>query len=258
MQVAQELLIGLERRNVGCIELASDQQLSDKPRKKHTGLENGLLGKCLNKSRLVGSGVDEAVVQDLDVGVLSGQHGDLVGDGLSISKGRNTLADTAEGELDVLGVCSGELRAALLANNDHVERRQLLVLPADESAQTRVNTTAKALVGRANNDERLLLAFGFGRLSSLEDLVGGLAVAAGVRHGASSTGEFGRSDNLHRVGDLLNVADGLQTGLNVSQGSVGGRGSGGGNSRASKLVSDHSKYTNKFHCQLKKIRLSFA
>lgn len=205
---------------------------------RHTGLRNGLLGKCLNEGRLVAGGVDELVVQDLDIRVLSGQQDDLVGDGLGIGKGGNVLANTGEVELDTLGVGSRQLGLALLANDDQVERRLLSRQAADGTAQTRVNTTAETLVGRADNNERLLLlSLGGSGLGGLEDLVGSLAVLAGVVHAAGSTGELGGGDDLHGVGDLLDVANRLQTSLDLTECRIGGGSAGASSSSGALIVS---------------------
>jgi hypothetical protein len=216
-EVAENGVFNLESREVG-------------------GLSNSILGKCLNDDGLVGGGVDEAVVQDLDVGVLLGQKNDLVGDGGGISEGGNVLSDTSEGELDIPGVGSGELSLGLLANDDEVEVLALSLESADVSSQTRVNTTAETLVGRAY-DEKLLGLLGLEGhgLGRLVDLVGGLAVLAGFVHGTLSSGQLGGSNNLHGLGDLLDVANGLETSLDLTESRVGGSGvgAGGGSSKGS-------------------------
>jgi hypothetical protein len=193
------------------------------------GLLDSLLGKCLNQRRLVGLSIDEAVVQDLDVGVLSGELDDLVGDSLSVGEGGDTLANTSEGELDSLGAGSGELSLGLLTNEDEVELLALGEESADVSGETRVNTTAKTLVGRADDDEGLLLLGleGLG-LSRLVNLIGGLSVSTGVVHGALSSVELGGGDNLHGVCDLLDVSDGLETVLDLTESRIGSSGAGDG------------------------------
>merc|ERR1712000_138124 len=190
-----------------------------------TGLGDSLLRKCLKEGSLVALGVDELVVEDLDVGVLGGEKRDLVGDGLGVGEGGNVTADAREGELDILGVGPRQLGTALLADDDQVRRALLGKKTADTAGQTRVNTTAKTTVGRADNDEGLLL-LGFGDLGlgSLEDLLGGLTVLAGVVHGPLRAGELGGSDNLHGVGDLLHV---LQAALDFSERRVAGSTAGG-------------------------------
>ena len=196
-----------------------------------TGLEDGLLGKCLNEGSLVAGGVDEPVEQDLDVGVLGGQKGDLVGDGLGSGEGGDVLANTGKGELDALGVGTGELGLALLADDDEVGGALLSEESTDATAHTGVSTTAESLVGGANDDEGLLL-LGLGGLGlgSFEDLVGGLTVLAGLGHGALGTGELGGGNDLHGVGDLLDVLDGLEAALNFSKRRVASGGAGGSSS----------------------------
>lgn len=96
-QVGEKLLVNLEGREVG-------------------GVGDSLLGEGLNDGRLVGSGIDELVVNDLNVRVVSGKLDNLIGDGLGIGKGRDILANTSKGESDILGVCSAQLGTGLLAN----------------------------------------------------------------------------------------------------------------------------------------------
>jgi hypothetical protein len=88
-----------------------------------------------------------------------------------------------------------------------------------------VNTTAKTLVGAGNDQKSLLVVERLG-LGLLENGVGGLAVDAGFVHGLLSAGKTGGSNNLHGVGDLLNVLDGLETTLNLTEsceaGGIGG------------------------------------
>lgn len=190
----------------------------------HTGLGNSLLGKCLNKGRLVALSIDELVVQNFDVGVFGGVQDDLVRNGLSIGKSGNVLADTRKGELDGIGVGSEELCLALLAHDDEVKRLSGFVgVGTDASTETGVDTTTEALIGGANDDERLLLLdVGYGRLGGLEDLIGSLAVLAGLSHGALSAAELGRGNNLHGTGDFLDVANRLATVVDFSKRRVGG------------------------------------
>jgi hypothetical protein len=217
-EVAENLLINLEGGEIG-------------------RLEDGLLGKCLNEGRLVAGGIDELVVQNLDVGVLGGEEGDLVGDGLGIGEGRNVLADTSKGELDALGAGTGELGLALLADNDEVGGAVLFEGSTDLTAHAGVNTTAETLVGGADDDEGLLL-LGLGGLGlgGFEDLVGGLAVAAGLGHGTLGAGELGGGDDLHGVGDLLDVLDGLEAAVNFSKRRVASGGAGSSSSNPTNAI----------------------
>lgn len=190
----------------------------------HTGLSNSLLGERLDEGRLVALSVDELVVQDLDIGVVGAVHDDLVGDGLGIGKGGNILSDTSKRHLDGIGAGTEELRLALLTDDDKVKGLGGFVgVGADASAQTGMDTTAEALVGGADDDERLLLLdFGDSRLGGLEDLAGSLAVLAGLGHGALGTVELGRGDNLHCAGNLLDVLNRLATVIDFSECRVGG------------------------------------
>jgi hypothetical protein len=92
-----------------------------------------------------------------------------------------------------------------------------------------VNTTAETLIGRADDDEGLLVLSleGLG-LSGLVDLIRGLTVLARVVHGALGSGELGGGDNLHGVCDLLDVSDGLETVLDLTESRIGGSGAGDG------------------------------
>jgi hypothetical protein len=45
-----------------------------------------------------------------------------------------------------------------------------------------------------------------------------LPILSGLGHCALGTGELSGSDDFHRVGDLLDVADGLQSVLNLAEG----------------------------------------
>jgi hypothetical protein len=207
-----------------------------------TGLGDSLLGKRIKEFGLVARGVDEPVEQDLDVGVLGGQLDDLVGDSLGIGEGRNVLANTSKAQLDGRAVGSAELSLGLLTNDDEVKGRLCGGHGTDTSAHAGVNTTAETLVGRADDDEGLLVLLleGLG-LGRLVNLVGSLAIGAGVVHGTSGTGELGGGDNLHGVGDLLDVADGLEAALNLTKGGIGSSGSGSGNGSSARGESDISK-----------------
>lgn len=199
----------------------------DVPYSVLTRVGDGLLGVGLNRDGLVALSIDEVVMHDLDTGVFGGQQGDLVGNGLSISKGRNILGDVGETHDDLVGIGSGQLTLGLLTENDDIGVGMALEKPASGLAQTRVDTTAKTLVGACNDEQSLLVFEGLG-FGVLEDLVGGLTVDSGLLHSSLGTGETGRGDDLHGVGDLLDVLDGLKTTLNLTEsGKVGriGRGS---------------------------------
>lgn len=101
-----------------------------------------------------------------------------------------------------------------------------------------MNTAAEALV-RAAHDVQSLLALGLERLrlSRLKDLLGGLAVLAGLVHGSLGTVQLGGGNDLHGLGDLLDVANRLQTVLDLAQGGIG-RGILGGAVKAEQSESD--------------------
>ena len=190
---------------------------------KPTRTGNGLDGECVNGRRLVARSVDELVVDDLNIRVVTRKLDDLIGDGLGLSKGRNVLAGTGEVENDILSVGTRQLSSGLLANDDEVHVGIGGILSADEARKTRVNTTAETLVGAAYHHELLLsLALETRGLGRLEHLVAGLAVCARVGHGACRTVELGRGDNLHGFCDLLDVANRLETSLDLTQGCEGG------------------------------------
>lgn len=198
-QVGKELLVDLEGGEVG-------------------GGRNGLLVVGLDDSRLVAGGVNELVVDDLDVGVLRLELQDLVGDGLGIGEGGDVLANAGEGQDDIAGVGTAQLGAGLLADQDEVGGLVFGVEgAAHEAGQTGVDATAETLVGAADDVEGLLALGleGLG-LGILEDLVVGLAVAPRRIHGALGAGQLGGGDDLHGVGDLLDVLDGLETALDLS------------------------------------------
>jgi len=154
---------------------------------------------------------------------LDWKQGDLVGNGERVGEGWHVLASAREAEDHVAGVVAAQLRLALLANDGQVGFRGVGEHLADLSRQARVDTTAEALVGAAYNDEGLLSfaldGLGFG---ALEDGVGRLAVLAGLGHGTGGAGELGRGDDLHRLGNLLDVADRLEAALDFAQGGVAG------------------------------------
>src|SRR5690606_1759232 len=114
--------------------------------------------------------------------------------------------NVAEGELNVLAVNPRELSLAFVAEDDEVRVGSLCKLGTSGLAQLRMNTTAKTLVGRSNDDELLAFLDALG-LGVLKDLVGGFTVDLGLLHSTLSAGEFGRGNDLHGVGDLLNVAN---------------------------------------------------
>jgi hypothetical protein len=187
---------------------------------------DGVFGKGLDDGRLVLLSVDELVVQDLDARVVASELSDLVGNGRGVGKRGNGLSNVAKAESHVLGVATAELSLALLTENNKLKRVGVgRELSADETRKTRVDTTTESLVGRADNQKSLALALENLGLGLLKDLVGRLSVRAGRGHGTLSAGELGRGNNLHRLGDLLNVANRLETALDFTEScKVGGIG----------------------------------
>lgn len=209
---------------------------------KRTGSSNSLLGKCLNGGGLVAGGVDELVVDNLDIGVLVGEENDLVGDVHGLGESGNVLAGTGEAEDDVLGVGTTELGPDLLADEDELNVGVLGGAAADIAGQTGVNTTAETLVGAADDQELLLVRLKSLGLSRLENGVGGGAVDAGVLHGALSTVELGGGNDLHGVCDLLDVANRLQPALDLTECRIGC------GIRGGRPVLDGSLGQPPFHC----------
>lgn len=164
-------------------------------------------------------------MDDLDGAVVGGKEGNLVGNGLSIGEGGNILADLREAEDDVLTVGTTELGLGLLSEDDEISTGVLCQQATSGLAETGVDTTAKTLIGAGDDVESLLVPFlGFG-LGGLEDSVGGGSVDTRVLHGLLGTGQTCGSDDLHGIGDFLNVTDGLETTLDFTESSeVGGIG----------------------------------
>lgn len=208
----------------GCV---SEMRHGFKDCLKRTRSLDGVLGEGLNNGRLVLLGVYELVEEDLDARVGAGKLGDLVGNGGRIGEGRDVLSDTSEAEGHVLGVGSAELGLALLTEDGEVEGLRVgAVLSANVTRKTRVDTTTETLVGRADNQKGLALSLDGLGLSLVKDLLGSLSVGTGRGHGTLGAGELGRGDNLHGLGDLLNVANRLETTLDFTEsGEVGGIGS---------------------------------
>lgn len=191
-----------------------------------TGLEDGLLRVCVHGDGLVALGVDERVVQDFDASIVARQQGDLIGNSLGISESGNVLADVAEAHHNLLGVGTGQLGLGLLSEDDQLGVGVLLKYTTGGLGQTGVDTTAETLVRAGNNDQGLLVLEGLG-FGVLEDGVGGATVDTRVVHGLLGPSKTSRSNNLHGVGDLLDVLNGLETTLDFTQsrevGGVGGR-----------------------------------
>ena len=202
-------------------QLANKAGVSGGFRRKLTRLLQSLLIESFNCGGLEARGVDKLIVDNLDVGVLLGQHDDLICNRRRVGKCGDILANAGEAELDLLRVGTAELSFAFLADYDEVKVGRLVVHAADSSTETRVNTTAETLVGAANDNELLLVLTleGLG-LGGVVDGVGGFAVNAGFGHGSLGTVELGRGDDLHCLCDFLDVADGLETSFDLTEGCV--------------------------------------
>lgn len=178
----------------------------------------------LDSYGLVALSIDKAIVHNLDASVFGRQQRNFVGNSLSISECRNVLGDVGEAHDDLVGVGSSQLSLGLLTENDNVGVGVVLEKLAGSLAQTRVDTTAETFVGAGNDEQSLLVLEGLG-FGILENLVGSLTVDSRLLHSSLGTVETGGGDNLHGVGDLLDVLDGLQAALNFTEsGEVGGIG----------------------------------
>ena len=179
-------------------------------------MEDGFLRESLDDHRLVALGVDELVVHDLDAGIIGGEEADLIRNGLRVGKGRSVLAHTSEAHDNALLVGSGELSLGLLTKDNDVGIGLILDHATGGLAETGMDTTAETLVGAGDDVQSLLVLEGLG-LSVGEDGLGGLTISTGDGHRSLGLVETGRSDNLHGVGDLLDVFDGLEAALDFTQ-----------------------------------------
>lgn len=219
-EVRKDLILNFESGELSCFVL---ELVSSRLGQSRTGVGNSLLREGLLDGNLVATSVDELVVDNLDGSVVGGQKGDLIGDGEGVGKGGDVLASTGEAENHVLSVGTRKLGLALLTNDGNICFWGLSQHGPDPSRHAGVDTTAETLVGAADDDQRLLALTlnGLG-LSAVKDGVGGLAVGARGSHGPGGAGELGGGDDLHGLGDLLNVLDGLETALDFTKGGVAG------------------------------------
>lgn len=164
-------------------------------------------------------------MDDLDSAVVGRKERNLVGNGLSIGEGGNILANLREAQDDVLTIGTAELSLGLLSEDDEISAGVLCQQAASSLAETGVDTTTKTFIGTGDNVKSLLVSFlGLG-LGGFEDGIGSCSVNTRVLHSLLGTSQTGRSDDLHGVGDLLNVTDGLETALDFTESSeVGGIG----------------------------------
>lgn len=188
-----------------------------------TRVGNGFFGESFDWGGLVALIIDELVVYNLNIGIVGWQKGNLIGDGLGICERGDILSDTSEAQDDVLAVRSAQLCLALLAQHDDIGIWLLNEHPANLFAQTRVDTTTETFVGAGNNNQVLLvITLNRLRLGLFEDFVGGLSVLSGVGHRTLSSSELGGSNDLHGLGDLLDIANRLQSVLDFTKGRESG------------------------------------
>lgn len=188
-----------------------------------TRLGDGLLRESLNHNWLVARGVDELVVNELYRCILSREQHDLIRNGRGIRERGYVLASTSEIQHNVLAVRTTKLRLALLANYDEVGFGVLQEHLSGLPRHAGMDTAAKTLVRAADHDQCLLtLALDRLGLGLFENGVGSQAVRSCVAHGLLSAGQLCGSDNFHRLGDFLDVANRLELSLNLAQGGIGG------------------------------------
>lgn len=86
-----------------------------------------------------------------------------------------------------------------------------------------MDTAAETLVRAADNDQRLgAITLQWLGLGALEDGVGGLSERTGSIHGSCGAGELGGRHDLHRLGDLFDVANRLEAALDFTEGGISG------------------------------------
>lgn len=181
---------------------------------------NGLLGEGWQDGWLERDTRDELVVHDLDFVVFLAQLGDLVSDQGSLVVRGGLLANVGDGQDQVLWVGSRELGLGLFTDSDKVSFWLILEVCSGSSGQLGVDRTTETLVRGHDNQETLGRFFWLGSLSLVEDLLLGSTVGTGDGHGTLGLVETGGSHNLHGVGDLLNVLNGLETSLNFSESGI--------------------------------------
>lgn len=162
---------------------------------------------------------NELVVQDFGVLVFA-QGGDLIGDQGNLVEGRLGLTNTAESQLQLLGVGSVQLDLSLVTNGDNVNVSvQLTNSLSGGLGDLSVDRTTQTLVG-GNNNQQGLVGSSLFWLSVLEELSVGLVEDSGGLHGSLGLVQSGGGNNLHGLGDLLDVLNGLKTHLDFSQSGI--------------------------------------
>lgn len=140
-------------------------------RKRTRLLEQGL-GLDLDDSGLVRDGGDELVVHNRDLVVRNARGEDEVGDTGRVRERRDVTANLVEGHDEVLGEQTRELRLRLVTNDhDGGVLRDAALLGERTAGSLRhggVDTTAKTLVGRDDEEQGALASILSGRV--LEEL----------------------------------------------------------------------------------------
>lgn len=188
------------------------------------GVLNGLGGEGLLHDGLERDTGKDLVVDNLDVVVLAVQSENLVGNVGSLLESRSLLTGSTERKSQLVGVGSAELGLDLLTDSNNVNqllaRLKVEQLSSNGSSELGVDGATETLVGGDNNPQTLLGVLSGSGLGVLKDLLGGLVVELGGGHGSLGLSELGGGDNLHGVGDLLNVLNGLESHLDFSKSGV--------------------------------------
>lgn len=208
-----------------------------------TGFLEGVYRVGLDGLLVVGDRAEVGVEEDFNVVILLGKLEDLVGNGLSLGESWDVLADIGKAQNNALALFPLQLRLALLTKNNQVGIGVVQQLLPCSLGQCRVNTTAETLIRRGDDNEGLglLRDLGFGLLV---DLVGSFTEGLGLGHCSHGAVEFCRGDNLHGVGNLLDVSDGLETSLDFPEGGISGGWCESGDGRSRRWMSDVSRGTD--------------
>lgn len=182
-----------------------------------TRLGDSLFRVSFDNDRLVGLSVDESVVDNLNAGVVGWQLGDFVCNGLSFGESWDVLPDIGKIHHEVLLIGSAELGLGLLAEDHNIGTRLIDHHPSCSLAQAGVDASAETLIRTSHDEQGLLVFEGFG-FGVLEHSIGGLTVGSRIGHGSLGLVETSGSNNLHGLGDFLDVLDGLQPALDFTEG----------------------------------------
>lgn len=188
------------------------------------GVLNGLGGVGLLHDGLKRDTGQDLVVDNLNVVVLGVESKNLVSNVGSLLEGGGLLTGSTERQTHLLGVRSAELGLDLLTDSNNVN--ELLAglkveqLSSNGSGKLGVDGTTQTLIGGDNNPQSLLDVLRHSGLGVLENLLGGLVVDLGGGHGSLGLTELGGGNNLHGVGNLLNVLNGLESHLDLSKSGI--------------------------------------